>query len=162
MRTHKLLFAVFVVSLLMVLSGCGAGSNFVGGQNPPPVTGPYTNANLNGTYAFLIRGTNTSFFAVAGSFQANGAGVITAGTEDINSPGTGILMNNVAITGTYTVLADGRTTATINSAAGNFVLDFVLLSNQHGLAMRFNNSATAAGAIDLQDSSAFSATVLQG
>jgi len=135
---------------------------FTTGNPPPPVTGPYTNANLSGSYAFLIRGTNTSFFSIAGSFQANGAGVITAGTEDINSPGTGILMNNVAITGTYAVLADGRTTATITSAAGNFVLDFVLLSNQHGLAMRFNNSATAGGTVDLQDSTAFSATALQG
>jgi hypothetical protein len=162
MRNHKSLLSVFVLSMLGILSGCGASGTFTVGQNPPPVTGPYSNSNLNGSYAFLIRGTNTAFFSVAGSFQANGAGVITAGTEDINSPGTGILMNNVAITGTYTVLADGRTTATITSAAGNFVLDFVLLSNQHGLAMRFNNSATAAGTIDLQDSTAFSATALQG
>jgi hypothetical protein len=162
MRTHKTAFLFFIALIFVILSGCGASGTFTTGNPPPPVTGPYTNANLNGSYAFLIRGTNTSFFSIAGSFQANGAGVITAGTEDINSPGTGILMNNVAITGTYTVLADGRTTATITSAAGNFVLDFVLLSNQHGLAMRFNNSATAAGTVDLQDSTAFSATALQG
>ena len=162
MRTHKTIFFVFIAMFFVILSGCGASGTFTTGNPPPPVTGPYTNANLNGSYAFLVRGTNTSFFSIAGSFQANGAGMITAGTEDINSPGTGILMNNVAITGTYTVLADGRTTATITSAAGNFVLDFVLLSNQHGLAMRFNNSATAGGTVDLQDSTAFSATALQG
>jgi hypothetical protein len=162
MRTHKSVFGFFVLSLLLILSGCGAGLHLTTGPTPPPVTGAYTNANLNGSYAFLIRGTNVGFFSVGGTFQANGAGVITAGTEDINSPGTGTLMNNVPITGTYVVLADGRTTATITSAAGNFVLDFVLLSNQHGLAMRFNNSATATGSVDLQDSSAFSATVLQG
>jgi hypothetical protein len=162
MRTHKLFFSVFVLSLVAILSGCGSSVTFTAGQNPPPVTGPYTNANLNGTYAFLIRGTNTSFFTIAGSFQANGAGMITGGVEDINSPGTANVVNNVAITGTYSVLADGRTTATINSTAGNFVLDFVLLSNQHALAIRFNNSATASGTIDLQDSTAFSATALQG
>lgn len=162
MRTHKLVFPILVLSLLVVLSGCGGVNHLTNGQAPPPVSGSYTNANLNGSYGFLIRGTNTGFFSVAGSFQANGAGMITAGTEDINSPGTGVLMNNVAITGTYAVLADGRTTATITSPAGNFVLDFILLSNQHGLAMRFNNSATASGSIDLQDSTAFSAAALQG
>ena len=162
MRTHNPLIGLVLITFLIVLTGCGAGIKVTNGQPPPTVSGPYTNANLNGSYAFLISGTNTGFFSIAGSFQANGAGMITAGTEDINSPGTGVLMNNVAITGTYVVLADGRTTANITSPAGNFVLDFVLLSNQHGLAMRFNNNATASGTVDLQDSSSFSATVMQG
>src|SRR5579864_7545812 len=115
MRTHKLFLSVFVLFLAAIVSGCGSSATFTTGQTPPPVTGPYTNANLNGTYAFIIRGPNTSFFAIAGSFQANGAGMITGGVEDINSPGTANVANNVAITGTYSVLADGRTTATINS-----------------------------------------------
>ena len=162
MRIHKSVSVVLVLSLLAILSSCGGVNHLTNGQGPAPVSGSYTNANLNGSYAFLIRGTNTAFFSVAGTFQANGAGMITSGTEDINSPGTSVLMNNVAITGTYAVLADGRTTASITSAAGNFVLDFILLSNQHGLAMRFNNNATASGSIDLQDSTAFSAAALQG
>jgi hypothetical protein len=161
MRSHKSLLGVLVLSLAVILAGCGSGK-FTMGQNPPPVTGTFTNASLNGSYAFLIRGTITGFFSIAGSFQANGAGVITAGTEDINSPGTGILMNNVAITGTYVVLADGRTTANITSPAGNFVIDFILLSNQHGLAMRFNNSGTGSGTVDLQDAASFSAATIQG
>jgi hypothetical protein len=162
MRTRNLLVGAVLTIFLITLGGCAAGNHLVNGQPPPPVTGPYTNSNLNGSYAFLIRGTNTGFFSIAGTFQANGAGMITAGTEDINSPGTGVLMNNVSITGTYSVLADGRTTANIISPAGNFVLDFVLLSNQHGLAMRFNNNATASGNVDLQDSTAFSAATFQG
>jgi hypothetical protein len=162
MRTRNLLVGVVLIIFLIALGGCAAGTRIVNGQPPPTVSGSYTNANLNGSYAFLIRGTNTGFFSVAGNFQANGAGMITAGTEDINSPGTSIVMNNVAITGTYTVLADGRATANIVSPAGNFTLDFILLSNQHGLAMRFNTNSTASGSIDLQDSTAFSATSLQG
>jgi hypothetical protein len=162
MRTRNPFIGLVLITLVIALAGCGAGIRVTNGQPPPPVTGAYTNASLNGSYAFLIRGTNTGFFSVAGSFQANGAGMITAGTEDINSPGTGVLMNNVAITGTYTVLADGRTTATITSPAGNFAIDFVLLSDQHGLAMRFNNSATAIGTVDLQVSSGVTATTLQG
>ena len=81
MRTHKTAFPFFIALIFVILSGCGATGMFQGGNPPPSVTGPYTNANLNGSYAFLIRGTNTSFFSIAGSFQANGAGVITAGTE---------------------------------------------------------------------------------
>lgn len=162
MRIHNSLIGVVFIVFLVTLAGCAAGTKLTNGQPPPTVSGPYTNANLNGSYAFLIRGTNTGFFSVAGSFQANGAGMITAGVEDIDSPGTSVVMNNVAISGTYTVLADGRTTANIVSPAGNFVLDFVLLSNQHGLAMRFNSGTTASGSIDLQDSTAFSAAALQG
>jgi len=162
MRTHKSLFSVLILFFLVILSGCGAGIHLVSGNPPPTVTGTFTNASLNGSYAFLIRGTNSGFYSIAGSLQANGAGAITAGTADINSPGTGVLANNVAVTGTYSVQADGRTTATLTSTAGNFVIDFVLISNQHGLAIRFNTTATGSGAIDLQQSTAFSTAMIAG
>jgi hypothetical protein len=162
MRTHNPLIAILLATVLLVLAGCGAGIKLTSGQPPPPVTGAFTNATLNGSYAFLIRGTNTGFYSIAGSLQANGAGVITAGTVDINSPGTAVLANNVAVTGTYTVQADGRTTATLNSTAGNFVIDFILISNQHGLAIRFNTTATGSGAIDLQQAAAFTTAAIAG
>jgi hypothetical protein len=162
MRTHSPLVAILLLTVLIVLAGCGAGHQITEGQPPAPVTGTFTNATLNGSYAFLIRGSSSGFYSIAGTLLANGSGAITAGTVDINSPGTSALANNVAVTGTYTVQADGRTTATLNSAAGNFVIDFVLISNQHGLAIRFNTTATGSGAIDLQQSSAFSTTAIAG
>jgi hypothetical protein len=162
MRNHNPLTVILLITILIVLTGCAAGQRIVNGQPPPPVTGTFTNSTLNGSYAFLIRGSNSGFYSVAGTLQANGAGAITGGTVDINSPGTSTLANNVAVTGTYIVQADGRTTATLNTASGNFVIDFVLLSNQHGLAIRFNTNATGSGAIDLQQSSAFSTTAIAG
>jgi hypothetical protein len=162
MRTHNPLIAILLITVLFVLAGCGAGIKVSSGTPPPPVTGSFTNSSLNGSYAFLIRGSNSGFYSVAGTLLANGSGSITGGTIDVNSPGTSTLANNVAVTGTYTVQADGRTTATLNSSAGNFVIDFVLLSSQHGLAIRFNTTATGSGAIDQQQSTAFTTASFAG
>lgn len=147
-----------------MMAGCGGGPSTTG-----PAPGGFTNANLNGSYAFALSGTNNlagTFFSVAGSFQANGNGTITGGMEDINSPGTATLLTNVPITGTYVVRSDGRTTATITetstSPAVTINLDLVLLNTSTGLVVRFQNNASASGSIDLQNSSAFNLTALAG
>jgi hypothetical protein len=162
MQTHKSFVGILLITVLIVLAGCGAGIKVSSGPPTPPVTGTFTNASLNGNYAFLIRGANTGFYSVGGTLAANGSGSITGGTIDVNSPGTSTLANNVAVTGSYTVQADGRTTASLVSSAGNFVIDFVLVSNQHGLAIRFNTTATGTGAIDLQQSGAFTTAAIAG
>src|SRR5258708_3878302 len=156
------LFPLFLF-FLFVIAGCGGSSNLIAG----PPQGQFTNASLSGAYAFTATGTNSGgFFTLAGSLQANGSGMITGGVEDINSPGTGVIRTNVAITGTYTVRADGRTMASLVPAAGSGLntinLDFVLLSGQSGLLVRFDNAATASGTIDLQNSGAFSNSTLAG
>lgn len=149
-------FGAFVMfGWVLALAGCG-GAVFA----PPPV-GTFSNASLKGAYAFAFTGTNTfGFFSIAGSLQADGNGNITAGVEDVNSA-SGVF-TNVAITGNYSVGADGRGTATLNSSLNPVNIDFVLLSAQHALVIRFDNNATASGTMDLQDSSAFSVTALQG
>ena len=149
-------FGAFVMfGWVLALAGCG-GAVFA----PPPV-GTFSNASLKGAYAFAFTGTNSfGFFSIAGSLQADGNGNITAGVEDVNSA-SGVF-TNVAITGNYSVGADGRGTATLNSSLNPVNIDFVLLSAQHALVIRFDNNATASGTMDLQDSSAFSATALQG
>ncbi|HLW55329.1 MAG TPA: hypothetical protein VKW06_21045 [Candidatus Angelobacter sp.] len=133
----------------------------------PPNPSGFTNASLNGTYAFAFTGNNGGgFFTVAGSFTANGAGAITGGTEDINSPGTGLIAPAVSITGSYNVRSDGRTVATINSTSLNpgvsFGLDLVILNPQKALVMRFDQNGSASGTIDLQTSSAFSFSSVAG
>lgn len=148
----------FVFSFLIAMAGCGSGNQIT---NPAPEG--FTNANLNGAYSFSVTGTNGGgFFTFAGNLQANGAGMITGGTMDINSPGTLANPINVALTGTYSVLSDGRTVANLTTSAGNFTIAFVLLSNSNGLVVRFDNNASASGSLDLQNSGAFSSSALAG
>lgn len=143
---------------LIVLIGCGAGTNIT-----IPAKEGFTNSNLNGAYSFTATGTNAGgFFSFAGSFQANGSGTITGGNIDINSPGTLASPVNTTVTGTYTVNQDGRTVANLVTPVGNFTLEFVLLSNSNGLAIRFDNNASASGNVDLQNSGAFSTAALAG
>jgi hypothetical protein len=157
---NKALLALLILTALSTLAGCGgSGSGFT--KLAPAPTGSFSNAALNGTYAFSATGTNTfGFFAVAGSLQADGNGHITAGLEDVNS-GNGVF-TNVPVSGSYSVGADGRGVATLVSSISVIDLDFVLISSQHGLVIRFDSNSAANGTIDRQDSSAFSASALQG
>lgn len=149
---------IFILTFLLLLAGCGGGN-----QLTTPAPEGFTNSSLSGTYAFSVTGENGGgFFAFAGSFQANGSGGISGGTIDINSPGTLPSPVNTSVSGTYTVNSDGRTVANLTTSAGNFTLDFVLLSNSSGLVVRFDNNASASGSVDLQNSSAFSTTALAG
>jgi hypothetical protein len=157
--------ALFFILLCSVsLTGCGLfslGNLFGGGGGGGTPAGTFSNSSLSGSYAFYFSGVNQNgFFAVAGSFQANGSGMITGGTIDINS-GTGIFTDQ-AVTGTYSVSKDGQGTATLTAAAGTFDIAFVLVSTQNALVIRFDTTSTASGAIALQSSSAFSLNALAG
>src|SRR5260370_15045063 len=160
MSARKFLPLFSVAVSLTILAGCG-GNN----QSAGLPQGNFTNANLNGSYAFAVTGTNRGgFFTMAGSLAANGSGMITSGTVDINSPGTVGVVQNVAVTGTYIVHAEGRGTANLTGAGlpNTLPLDFVLLSNQHGAVIRFDSNATASGNLDFQSSSAFNLASFNG
>jgi hypothetical protein len=156
-QRFPLLLSTIIIIALFVITGCGGGNSL----SFPTPQGTFTNANLNGSYAFSYTGSDASgFLAVAGSFQADGNGHITGGTQDINS-GAGV-RTNAALSGTYTVRPDGRGSATLNSPAGNTTLDFVIVAAGHALVTRFDARATGSGTIDLQTSSAFSNAALAG
>jgi len=143
----------FVVALI----GCGGS----GGGSAGPINGPFNNSNLSGTYAFSFTGVNTfGFLAVAGSFQANGSGAITGGIVDINS-GNGVFTNQ-SLTGSYNVHNNGQGTATLTTSTATFDINFVIVSGQRALIIRFDNNSTASGSIDRQNSSAFSPAALGG
>jgi len=151
-----LLFITATITLVAV-AGCGGGNSL----SFPPPQGGFTNANFNGPFAFSYIGSDgAGFLAAAGSFQADSNGHITSGTQDINS-GLGIF-TNAAVTGTYTVRADGRGSATLNSSPGNTTIDFVLVASGHALITRFDSRATGSGTIDQQTTSAFSNAALAG
>jgi hypothetical protein len=155
-KKHFLLSLATAITL-MIVAGCGGGSKLTF----PTPQGTFTNANLNGSFAFSYIGSDPGgFLAVAGSFVADGAGHITSGTQDINS-GAGI-STNVASSGTYLVRSDGRGTITLNSPAGNSTLDFVIVAGGHALVTRFDTRATGSGTIDQQTTSTFSNAALAG
>ncbi|HEX4604423.1 MAG TPA: hypothetical protein VH724_10540 [Candidatus Angelobacter sp.] len=155
-QKRLLLFFATIITLV-VIAGCGGGNHL----SFPPPQGGFTNANFSGPFAFSYTGSDgNGFLAVAGSFQADGSGHITSGTQDINS-GAGIF-TNAAISGTYTVRADGRGSATLNSTVGNTTIDFVIVASGHALVTRFDNRAAGSGTIDQQTTSAFSNAALAG
>src|SRR5438309_7399368 len=88
---HRFSAFIVVAISLMFLAGCGGGGRSL---SFPPPTGTFTNASLNGPFAFSYTGSDGGgFLAVAGSFQADGSGHITSGMQDINS-GFGIITNS--------------------------------------------------------------------
>ena len=104
--------------------------------------GKYSNASLNGTYAFMTSGevlptnaTSAVPMVRVGSFAADGTGHITGGVEDVNASGT--VSNAASITGgSYSINADGRGTLILNvvSAGFNSSINFsiVLTSGSSG------------------------------
>ncbi len=118
----------------------------------------FSDHSLTGPFAFSYSGNDQNgFLAVAGSFQADGAGHIVSGVEDVDNFGTGP-STQVSISGTYVVGPDGRGTAKINvgsgSGAGQGTVDtwqFVLTSFQHGYLTRFDVKTTGSGTIDQQN-----------
>jgi hypothetical protein len=157
MRAVHCLVLSLIVLPTLILSGCGGS----GVKFAPTPSGSFTNSSLKGNYAFSLMGTNQfGFLAVAGTFQADGNGNITAGLEDVNSGGG--VFTSIPVAGNYTVGADGRGTATLASSVANISFAFVVISPQRALVIRFDNNSSASGSIDLQDTSAFTASALQG
>lgn len=124
----------------------------------------YSDQSLKGPFAFSYTGNDSSgFLAAAGSFVSDGNGHITSGVEDVSSYLTGV-STQVPFSGTYVVKPDGRTSASITTAAGTSTWQFVMTTNLHALMTRFDTSATGGGTIDQQNLNALvvSDSVLTG
>jgi len=80
---------IFVGAAMLIAgfaAACGGGPNV----NPViPPTGMYSTSSLKGTYAFSMSGEDGNGNPIyrLGSFQADGAGNITAAIEDVNDAG---------------------------------------------------------------------------
>lgn len=115
------------------------------------VTIVFSDASLSGQYAFAYSGLDTAgFLAVAGSMTFDGLGnIANGGVEDVNS-GNGVVTN--AITGgTYQVGPDGRTIVTFNTTQATVTFQVTVVTQQHGLLVRFDTVATGSGTLDLQN-----------
>jgi hypothetical protein len=142
-----------ILFALAALVACGNGSTPV----KPPPTGGFSNTNLSGTYVFSTSGSdvNSVLIATVGTFSAS-QGTITGGTMDVNDPLLGNLFGQPITGGSYSVGADGRPAShtgvlVLQTAAGNFVFDFVMTTTEHGLITLFDTlNGTGSGTIDLQ------------
>ncbi|HTZ48538.1 MAG TPA: hypothetical protein VMH20_13150 [Verrucomicrobiae bacterium] len=146
-----------MVVLAMSLVACG------GTKPPTPPTGKFSNASLNGQYAFLMSGIDLSggYFAQSGSFTADGDGHITGGLEDVVQLSTGQPATTVAITGgNYQVQSNGNGTMTLNYEGGSLGMSFVLQSTSSGYAVQTDLNAATNGSFNLQSSANFTAGAL--
>jgi hypothetical protein len=108
----------------------------------------YSDLSLSGPYAFSYSGYDQfGFYAVAGSFVADGNGIIESGVAD-SVTSLGGISSQVPVSGTYEVGPDGRATAVIDAGS---TWRFALTTNQHALLIRIDANATGSGAIDQQN-----------
>ena len=120
------------------------------------VTPVFSNATLNGPYAFeSVVSYNGGFTYTGGVFIADGAGNILNGVEDYNDSIVGAA-TGVAFSGTYSVSSDGQGTAVVTSANGTSTFKFVLSSTSAGQMIEFDSAAVTSGFVFAQDSNALS------
>jgi hypothetical protein len=144
----RLLTALAAMTSILLIAGCGGSSS----SAPPPNQSGFSTSSLSGTYVFSSQGVDVNGYpvSIAGALMANGTGgnsSITAGTIDIVDPDpsfTALSPVAQSITGgSYTVNSDGRGQATLTSAYGTYVFDFVLSSTSHGSICRLRSQVLA-------------------
>lgn len=123
--------------------------------------GGYSNATLNGSYAFSLTGEDTNgFFLALGSFQADGQGNLLSGVEDLND-GTGV-SQDISLSGYYSVDPDGRGVARLYNQNGYLDFSLVVLTSSHIKFMVFDTIAGGGGDVFKSDSTAFNASAISG
>jgi len=160
----KPLAVVLAAVAAVFAAGCSSSNNAP--STPPPVTGGFTNADLNGTYAFSMSGTDAganfgAFIARVGSFTADGNGHITAALEDVTDAGS--LPQLVQFTGgSYSIQANGRGTLTLLSSTGGLQMSIALNSGNAGVMIQIDLNATSSGSFTRQTPAMFTQTTIAG
>ena len=121
------------------------------------VTIQFSDASVQGVYTFSVSGNAAS---AAGSFQASGSGTITNGVQDYNSSaGT---FSSLLFTGSYSVGADGRGSATFNSSLGTTTWRFVIVASGQVRLIGFDRGDAISGTALPQASNSLSLSALAG
>jgi hypothetical protein len=122
----------------------------------------YSSSSFHGPFAFSLSGRNASgAFFRAGSFVANGAGLLSGGLEDINAPSCATT-NPISFVGSYTVGSDGRGTMQFTDGCTPATFSFVLVNNNQLQIIGFDATGTATGQANSQDISAFHVSDFSG
>lgn len=115
----------------------------------------YSLSSFAGQFAFSVSGSNSAgHFFRAGSFTANGSGLLTSVLEDANST-AGATSTPVFTTGSYTLGADGRGTLQFNDGLTPATYNFVLVSGTQLEIIGFDATGTATGQANAQTLSTF-------
>lgn len=121
----------------------------------------HSDAMLSGQYAFSYTGFDPDLFYAAGSFMADGNGLITDGVLDLNTF-SGVYPN-LGLSGTYTVNADGRAEfLLVDSDTFTYTLRAVLISPNRLHVIQFDTFAAGQGFIEKQNSAAFNDAAFAG
>jgi trimeric autotransporter adhesin len=131
------------------------------------------NAELNGSYALLVKGFNDSdgsMVVTAASFLADGHGAISGGFEDADGS-TGVQPTQ-ELTGTYTLGADNRGTMILTTESGTTTIAFAVGDITAGVAtkariIRFDDVTgttghTGSGVLLKQDPTQFQLSGIHG
>jgi hypothetical protein len=160
----KRIFAAVTVAMAGFLAGCGgSGSNIT----PPPPTGNFSNASLNGQYAFSMSGVDLNsgaYIARIGSLAADGQGHVAAGLEDLVDLGSGGPASMVTFSnGAYQIQANGRGLIVLNvTGGGSLQVSVSLQSSSHGYLVQTDGLASTSGALELQTPLQFSENAING
>ena len=160
----KRIYPAVTIAMAGFLAACGGGGSNI---TPPPPAGNFSNASLNGQYAFSMSGVDLNsgaFIARVGSFAADGQGHITSGLEDVLDLGSGSPASLVTFSnGTYQIQANGRGLIVLNvTGGGTLQLSASLQSSSHGYLVQTDGLASTSGSLELQTPLQFSANAING
>jgi hypothetical protein len=150
-------FLLANLTALALITACGGGGSSQSSGSGKGQAGGFSNANLKGNYTYgligAFLGTSASTpYQRRGTFIADGNGHITAGVDDLMLA-TGPVTN--MLTGSYAITADGTGLLTLDTPSQSIQLAISLVSSSTAYIIEFDPTATGNGAIDLQNTAAF-------
>ena len=155
----RALVTLVAAGTLIVAAGCGSSGNNGGGGGGGN-NGNFTNASLNGHYAFTLRGIgtpdglNSFFFVEGGVFTADGNGNLTSITDDFIEDFQGTL--NLPATGSYKINSDGSGDLLFNLGGPiPFRYRITFSDSSHFYMEEDDGFNTSGGSGEKQDTTAF-------
>ena len=156
----RALLILVAAGTLIVAAGCGGGNNNGGGGGGGGNNGNFSNASLNGHYAFTLRGigtpdnVNSFFFVEGGVFTADGNGNLTSITDDFVEDFQCTF--NLPATGSYKINKDGSGDLQFNFGNSTSALYRITFGDSSHFYMEEDDGFnTSGGSGEKQDPTAF-------
>lgn len=131
---QKNIFTVLAVLTAISLAACGGSGNSPFGGDVVNAQGPFTNASLQGAYAYSFNGRESDgdFVVAVGRLVLDGNGNITSGTQRRTEQG---IEFQFPVTGSYSVNADGTGTLTMRFNGSVDTWGIVVVANGQKVKM---------------------------